>query len=181
MIPVECPRCRLSYPVGPEWAGRHFLCRCGEVVAVPVQLDKLIAWDQREEEGVKHFSGTATYAKQINVDPALIGENKSVYLDLGEVKNLAQVTVNGQDVVTLWKPPFRADITKFVKPGANELRVKVTNLWPNRLIGDAGLPPEQRTTWTAYDTYKKESPLLPSGLIGPVKLIPTVTVPVAAN
>jgi hypothetical protein len=115
-----------------------------------ITLDKLIAWDQHDQEGVKHFSGTATYAKQINIDEKLLGDGKSIYLDLGEVKNLAEVTLNGQDVGILWKPPFRVNVTKFAKPGSNELRVKVTNLWPNRLIGDAGLPPEQRTTWAAY-------------------------------
>jgi hypothetical protein len=107
----------------------------------------------------------------------VLGKGKKLYLELGAVRNLAEVRVNGQDLGILWKPPFRVDVTRAVHTGPNHLEVKVTNLWPNRLIGDAGLPAEQRVTWTAFDAYKKDSPLLPSGLIGPVRLVPTVLAP----
>jgi hypothetical protein len=141
-----------------------------------IQLNKLIPLNEHADEGVKHFSGTATYTRAFDVSGEMLGAGRRVYLDLGLVKNLAEVTVNGKNLATLWKPPFRVDITDAVWPGTNQLDVKVTNLWPNRLIGDAGLPPEQRVTWTAFDAYKKDSPLLPSGLIGPVKLVPTAVV-----
>jgi hypothetical protein len=71
----------------------------------------------------------------------------------------------------LWKPPFRVDVTDYVKPGTNMLEVKVTNLWPNRLIGDADLPETNRVAVTTYNPYRKDSPLLESGLIGPVRLV----------
>jgi hypothetical protein len=140
-----------------------------------VKLDKLTPWNVHEDDGVKHFSGTATYAKRIDIPADLMGEGKRVYLDLGAVKNLAEVTVNGKNLGILWKPPFRVDITSAAKAGANELEVRVTNLWPNRMIGDQSLPKEKRITWSAHEPYKKESPLLTSGLLGPVKLVPTVT------
>jgi hypothetical protein len=142
-----------------------------------IKLDKLIPLNEHADTGVKHFSGMATYTTTANIPADVLGKGKKLYLQLGAVKNLAQVSVNGQNLGTLWKPPFRVDITHAVYPGPNQIEVKVTNLWPNRLIGDAGLPAEQRVTWTAFDAYKKDSPLLPSGLIGPVQLVPTVVAP----
>lgn len=160
---------------------------------------ELVSWTQREEPGIKYFSGTATYVKQLTVPPAFRGDGKRLLLDLGEVREIAQVRVNGQDLGVLWKLPFRVDVTDIVKPGANRVEVRVTNLWPNRLIGDEQLPadfewsnggppkqwPEwllegrprpvkERVTFTTWHHYNKESPLLPSGLLGPVKLRPGV-------
>ena len=85
----------------------------------------------------------------------------------------AEVTVNGQSLGVLWKPPYRIDITEAVKPGANKVRVEVTNVWKNRLIKDALLPIDQRVTWCFYPFYHKEpdAPLMESGLLGPVKVM----------
>jgi hypothetical protein len=93
-----------------------------------------------------------------------------VRLELGEVKNLAEVSLNGRDLGVLWKPPFSVDITDAVQPGQNLLEVRVTNLWPNRLIGDQHLPENERHTWTTWSPYTADSPLLPSGLLGPVRI-----------
>jgi len=84
------------------------------------------------------------------------------------VKNLARVTLNGRDLGVLWKEPFRVEITGVVRPGANHLAIKVTNLWPNRMIGDLSAPPEERVTWASVAPFTATSPLLPSGLLGPV-------------
>ena len=89
-------------------------------------------------------------------------------LDLGEVKNIADVWLNGRHLGILWKPPFRVDIDKVVKPGKNTLKIELTNLWRNRLIGDANLPKEQRRTNTNIEISGK-SPLLKSGLLGAKK------------
>jgi len=89
-------------------------------------------------------------------------------LDLGKVNDIATVRVNGQDLGTLWLPPYRLDITSAVKPGANTLEVEVVNTWNNRLVGDAALPLEQRRTLLTAPTVRKNSPLMPAGLIGPV-------------
>ena len=99
------------------------------------------------------------------------------YLDLGSVKEIAHVFLNGKDLGMLWKPPFRVDVTAALKPGRNRLEVRVTNLWPNRLIGDAALPENQRHTWSTFQPYKAEDPLLPSGLLGPVTLRAMVETP----
>jgi len=93
-----------------------------------------------------------------------------IYLDLGEVKNVAEVRVNGKSLGVLWTKPFRVEITGAVKSGKNELEIDIVNLWPNRLIGDDGLPPEKRLTKTNVREFTKDSKLLSSGLLGPVVL-----------
>src|SRR5439155_9775730 len=105
-----------------------------------VTLDHLASWTTHSDPGVKYFSGTATYMKDFDVPAELPGRDRRIFLDLGAVKNLAEVTLNGTDLGVLWKPPFRAEITGCVKPGGNHLEVKLTNLWPNRMIGDQTLP-----------------------------------------
>ncbi len=136
-----------------------------------VTLDPLISWSDLTDEGVKHFSGTATYLKTFAAPAGSIAKGRPLYLDLGDVKVMAHVTLNGKDLGILWKPPFRVDITDAVKPGDNALEISVVNLWPNRMIGDAGLPESGRFTYSTWQPFKSDTPLLKSGLIGPVKLL----------
>jgi hypothetical protein len=96
---------------------------------------------------------------------------RRLHLDLGKVKNVAQVRLNGKDLGVVWTAPWQVEITDAVKPAGNLLEIDVVNLWPNRLIGDAALPPEKRLTTTNVTAYTKDSPLLPSGLLGPVTLL----------
>jgi hypothetical protein len=140
----------------------------GEVV-----FDTLESWTQRPEEGIKYFSGTASYRKAITLDAARLKKGRRVVLDLGVVSHLAEVFVNEQPLGVLWNAPFRIDITDAAKAGANMVEVRVTNVWKNRLIGDAKLPEAERTTWTAYPFYKNEpdAPLMESGLLGPIRLL----------
>jgi hypothetical protein len=98
---------------------------------------------------------------------------REYFLDLGVVKNLARVSLNGRDLGVVWCSPWRVDVSGAIKPGVNNLTIEVANLWPNRLIGDQSLPPEKRFTWTTLNPYQKNSPLLPSGLLGPVVLLQT--------
>ena len=161
-------------------------------------IDKLVSWPEHSDPGVRYFSGTAKYGTVFAVPAAWRRRQRSLTLDLGDVQVIAEVKVNGKDLGTLWKPPFRLDVTDVIKTGTNELEVKVTNLWPNRLIGDeqypddctpkgtwkaGGIPawpewlqkgqhrPEpRRMTFTTYKHWKKDDALLPSGLIGPVVL-----------
>jgi hypothetical protein len=135
-----------------------------------VTLDKLISWPESEDKGVKYFSGTATYTKTIDAKPEWFGKGKRLWLDLGEVRNLAQVEVNGKPLGIVWHPPFQVDLTDAMKPGSNQLVVKVTNAWVNRLIGDQQPDAATKYTFTVVKPYKADSPLQPSGLIGPVTI-----------
>jgi hypothetical protein len=132
------------------------------------RFERLASWTDRPEEGIKYFSGTATYSTRFAVDPAVRAGTR-LQLDLGQVKNVAEVLVNGQSLGVLWKAPFKIDITDVLKTGENEVEIQVTNLWPNRLIGDKQ-PGAQKIAYAAYDPFKADSPLLPSGLLGPVTL-----------
>jgi hypothetical protein len=133
---------------------------------------ELIDWTKRPEEGIKFYSGKATYRTDFDVAESAVVHGNHVYLDLGELYYLAQVRLNGKALGVLWTKPFRVEITEAMHAGTNQLEVDIVNLWPNRLIGDAKLPPDKRYTTTNVDKfYKGEHPLLPSGLIGPVTLL----------
>ncbi len=132
----------------------------------------LTPWNENTEENIKYFSGTGTYTKSINVTDEQLAEGQKIWLDLGEVKDLAEVIVNGQSIGVIWKKPFRIDITDGLKAGENKLEIKVVNLWKNRLIGDQQ-PGAEKLTFTAAPSYQADSPLNESGLLGPVKLIST--------
>lgn len=133
------------------------------------RFDSLVSWTTRPEPGIRYYSGTATYRKTIAV-PA-ISETQHVWLDLGLVRELASVRVNGQSVGVVWAPPFRVDISGAVHAGENQLEIEVVNFWPNRLIGDAALPPAERLTHTNIAKLTATTPLMPSGLLGPVRLL----------
>jgi hypothetical protein len=123
------------------------------------------------DAGIKYFSGTASYQNTFSLPS--VAKNSRYELDLGEVKNVAEVLVNGQNVGIVWKKPFTIDVTSALKSGANTVEVKVTNLWVNRLIGDAQPGVTQKVTFTTMPFYKADAPLLPSGLMGPVRVMIT--------
>ena len=162
-----------------------------------IQLSKLESLHTHPEAGVKYFSGTANYQKKFNIASSMLNNGKLVFLDLGRVAVIAEVVLNGQNLGTVWKPPYRIDVSKAIKSGENELQVLVTNQWPNRLIGDEQLPAENqygefgangagilklpewyqqgkpkppggRVTFSTWKHFEKDSPLLEAGLIGPV-------------
>ena len=126
-------------------------------------FDKLSSWAENTDTDVKYFSGTATYENSFN----LKAKAKGAYIiDLGDVKNIAEVMVNGKNMGIAWKKPFRLDITGALKAGDNKIQIKVTNLWVNRLIGDSQPGVKTKTTFTTMPFYQANSPLLPSGLFG---------------
>jgi hypothetical protein len=136
------------------------------------EFDSLVSWTERPEPGIKFYSGTATYTKTFEFPPqSPDAKSRTFLLDLGSVRELAEVKVNGQSCGITWTPPFRVDISKAVKPGVNKLEVEVVNFWPNRIIGDASLPKEERLTRTNIRKLTKDTPLMPSGLLGPVKIL----------
>jgi hypothetical protein len=137
-----------------------------------VQLDKLISWGDSADDGVKYFSGTASYTKEVLAPAAWFNPGANLILDLGLVKEIAEVSVNGNAVGgILWKPPYRTDVTSLLKPGKNEIEIKITNLWPNRIIGDQQPNGKKQYAWLDYRPFQADTPLLPSGLLGPVKVV----------
>jgi hypothetical protein len=148
----------------PKWGGPE-----------SAQFDSLVDWTTRPEPGIKFYSGTATYKKTFELPPrtpeAPAMRDQTLYLDLGDVRELAEVKVNGKSCGIVWTPPFRADITGAVKPGENKLEIEVVNFWPNRIIGDANLPPDQHLTKTNIRNLKANTALMESGLLGPVRIL----------
>jgi hypothetical protein len=131
--------------------------------------EQLQSWSLSPVEGVKYFSGAATYSK-IFFLPRQPGKTR-VLLDLGDIREVAEVSLNGKKVGSAWVAPYRLDITKALKPGNNKLEIKVANLWVNRLIGDALPGAAAKYTFTTIPTYRPDAPLRPSGLLGPVTLL----------
>jgi hypothetical protein len=189
----------LAFPGGPwkvsfdpRWGGPE-----------NVTFNGLEDWTRRPEEGIRYYSGKAVYSIEFDVPPALQSEtgkktvsDRAVRIDLGEVQNFARVRINGEEAGILWSPPWSIDVTHALRRKGNHIEVTVTNLWPNRLIGDENLPPNGefgkrgsllrwpdwllkkdpslppgRRTFATWKHFSKDSPLLPSGLLGPVRLL----------
>ncbi len=154
-------------------------------------FDKLISWALSPVDGIRYFSGTATYHKDFSLTKQHLGKDYSLELDLGAVKVIAEVWVNGKNLGVLWKAPFRVNLNSAVHAGNNKLEIRITNLWPNRLIGDDRLPADfdwgqwtlkswpnwllnkskrlsERITFTTWKHWNKDSQLQASGLLGPV-------------
>jgi len=109
-----------------------------------IKMADLVSWTTNSDPGVKYFSGTATYAKDVQAPAGWFRPAGRIFLDLGEVRDIAEVKVNGKSVGMVWAPPYRLDVTGALKPGANHLAIEVTNEWTNRIVGDRLLPPEKR-------------------------------------
>jgi hypothetical protein len=165
------------------------------------KFSSLVDWSKQKDNALKYFAGTAKYEKNITLAAEDLGKGKRVLLDLGELQDIAELEVNGQEAGVLWLPPYKTDITRYLKAGDNTLAVYITNNWANRLIGDEQYPadfewgtdrgdegramkafPEWflknqprpskgRKTFNVWYYYRKDSPLHPAGLLGPVRLV----------
>ena len=150
----------------PKWGGPE-----------SVEFSDLVDWTQRPEDGIKYYSGKATYFKTFQLPEPAVAHDSLLYLDLGELHHLAEVRLNGKDLGVLWTKPFRVDLSEAATAGENKLEIDIINLWPNRLIGDSKLPAEKRvadqrytkTNVTKFD--KGDHALLESGLLGPVTVL----------
>lgn len=177
--------------------------------AATITTDSLFSWPESDNHDIKYFSGTATYSISTDIPKgAFKSEDDRFVLSLGDVKDMASVKVNGLQMPLSWKLPFECDITDAIKPGENKIEIEVTNLWPNRMIGDefepddlewsepliyeyapgspiAGCylnsnpewlqngtqrPSKGRKTVGCFKFFTKDSPLLPSGMFGPVEI-----------
>jgi hypothetical protein len=135
------------------------------------RFETLEDWSKHSEFGIKYYSGIATYRRTFNLPESTQTVATKVFLDLGEVHSMARVRLNGTDLGVVWCAPWRVDVTNDVREKENRLEIEVANLWPNRLIGDKSLPPEQQVSWTTWNPYEPDSSLLPSGLLGPVQVL----------
>jgi alpha-L-rhamnosidase len=143
-----------------------------------LHMDKLTPWTENADLGIKYFSGTATYTKMVDANAAWFKPGAHIFLDLGKVRDIAEVKLNGKPVGIVWAPPYRVDVTGTLKPGANKLEIQVTNEWSNRQIGDRLLPPEKRILSQAATPaggggggFGPPPPLAESGLIGDVSFV----------
>ena len=145
----------------PKWGG-----------PAKAKFPELINWTKRPEEGIKYYSGTAIYTKTFDLDNN--AKSARLFLDLGEVKDVAEVRLNGKKLGVLWCAPWRVEITNAAKQKGNVLQVDVINLWANRVVHDLSLPKEKRIAKThdafRFDMLNANTPLLESGLLGPVKI-----------
>ena len=135
-----------------------------------VNFAGLQSWTENTDPGIRYYSGTATYGARFTLSAGQLASGRTLTLDLGDVREIARVRLNGKDLGIVWQKPFQVSIAGAAKAGANDLEVEVTNFWPNRLIGDQQLPPEKRYTQTNIRKFRADSPLMPSGLLGPVEV-----------
>lgn len=139
-----------------------------------IYSDTLFNWIDRPEDNIKYYSGKAIYRKTFDLLVHKKG-NERLYLDLGNVKHVATVWLNGKNLGILWCAPWQVEITDFVKDSDNVLEIEVVNLWANRVIGDWKLPKEKRFTRThdvfRFDMLRESTPLTNSGLLGPVLIL----------
>ena len=162
-----------------------------------VKFDQLISWSDHTDPHIKYFSGSAVYRKTFHAAPEFFSDNRTAYLDFGRVAVIAEARLNGKQLGTLWKTPFRVAANSALRVGENTLELQVTNLWVNRMIGDEQLPedsvrtpegllkswpqwlldgkpsPTGRQTFATYRVWKNDAPLQASGLLGPVRLYAT--------
>ncbi|PTX91564.1 glycosyl hydrolase [Opitutus sp. ER46] len=191
-LPLDFPPCGSWFVVFRAPAREHPATAAANAVAyVPVQevagpwtvafdpawggpartiFDRLGNWAEHADAGIRFYSGTATYRQTFDLSPG-VAPKAPLALDLGRVRELAEVRLNGRSLGILWAPPFRVDVAGLVRPRGNVLEIDVVNFWPNRLIGDASLPPEQRRTRTNIRRLDAKTPLMESGLLGPVQVL----------
>jgi hypothetical protein len=131
-----------------------------------VVFESLTDWTTSDDDRIKHYSGTAFYTNTFTHESQ--SDHEKVVIDLGKFTAMAKVTVNGHYAGGLWTAPYQLDISDLVREGKNELKIEIVNTWVNRIIGDMQLPEEERNTWLPANPYDAQSPLQPSGLLGPV-------------
>ncbi|MFO8014022.1 MAG: glycosyl hydrolase [Phycisphaerae bacterium] len=163
-LPADPP----VHAVGGPW---HVTFPEGRGAPPAVDLPKLISWTEHPDAGVRHFSGIATYERTVDLPADLFADDRRLLLDLGGVGVTAEVHLNGRRLGIVWRPPYRLDVTGIARPGANRLRMAVANVWANRLIGDRGKSRDQRLTRTCLPDGALPKGLVPSGLMGPVRIV----------
>jgi hypothetical protein len=136
------------------------------------RMDTLRSWSDVEEEGVKYYSGKATYTRDFSVKEEALSKNTEAFVIFDDIQEMARVFVNGNDCGIVWTPPYKANITSWLKPGNNTLKVEVINTWNNRIVGDLKNPDKKQYTKTnAKNKFRENTPLLKSGLMGKAEIV----------
>lgn len=166
-LTVAAPAIVATRPIAGPWTVTFEAKRGAPPSATFPQLTD---WSAHADPGIRYFSGAATYSRTVTVEAGDLASGRRIMLDLGSVRELATVTINGSTVGTAWHAPYRLDVTDKLRSGSNKVEIEVINLWPNRLIGDKQ-PGATPVTYAPQSPYKADSPLLSSGLLGPVNLV----------
>lgn len=161
------PQAKELLQLAGPWTLRFDAAKGGPVK--PVIFNQLEDWSKRPEDDIKNYSGSVVYTTTFKASSLTAGQR--LFLNLGSVKVMAKVKLNGKDMGTVWTAPWQTEVTRALKEGENQLEMEVVNTWVNRLIGDSKLPEQQRKTWSNVNPYKPGSPYDPSGLMGPVRLM----------
>ncbi|MDR1336627.1 MAG: glycoside hydrolase family 2 [Tannerella sp.] len=178
-LEANYPQPEIVAEVTTPWEVRFNPDEIRRGIAGVTVFDKLQDWSTHEDERIKYYSGTALYKNIFTMPKPLSGDagnhffaGQRIYLDLGKVSVMAKVKINGRYVGGVWTPPYRTDdITPFLTEGDNEIEVEVVNTWVNRIIGDLQLPEENRRVIPGAHSWKADSPLQESGLLGPVRIV----------
>jgi hypothetical protein len=136
-----------------------------------VSVERFQSWTEWTIPGIRYFSGTATYHARLHVSREQLSRREQIWIDLGDVREIASVIVNGRKMQTVWRAPFLVRIDQALHHGENGVAIEVTNLWPNRIIGDLQLSATTLYAHTSVRAYRRDSPLLPSGLLDPVRVV----------
>ncbi|MCC6796296.1 MAG: hypothetical protein IT366_14335 [Candidatus Hydrogenedentes bacterium] len=193
MANADFPNYRIVETIDGAWSVTFDPANGGSGEAVT--FDELEDWSLHAEERIRFYSGTAVYAKTIEIPEVVFKERQPLHIDLGRVEAMASVSLNGKDLGIVWKRPFRIAVRDTARPGKNDLLLRVVNLWPNRMIADEHLPPDSerdesgnlkrwpqwmlengksptgRVTFATWRHWTADSPLIPSGLLGPVTIL----------
>jgi len=164
---IATTRSTLATVSGP-WT-LHFPSGLGAPLSIT--LATLAPWSASADSGVKYFSGTASYTRTITAPSSWFRRGRTLLLSLGEVRDMAEVVVNGTTLPLLWKAPFEVDVTRALRPGVNRVEIRVTNEWTNRILGDRAAPESKRVLSPAPPPFGRAPALPTSGLLGPVTII----------
>ncbi|MDR1384152.1 MAG: hypothetical protein LBJ67_09945, partial [Planctomycetaceae bacterium] len=168
-VATNYPEPAVRIPANGAWEVRFESDTIKRGPSETITFTELRDFTQSDDERIKYFSGTAVYTTEITVDGAITG--KKWYLDLGKVGMMAKIKINGQYAGGVWTAPYRVNATPYLKQGKNTVEIEAVNTWVNRIIGDLNLPTNQRKVKPTYNSWKADSPLQPSGLLGPVELL----------
>jgi hypothetical protein len=129
-----------------------------------------VSWSDISHDGIKYYSGSAMYEREFSITNEVLASGKQAFVLFGDVQEMVRVHVNGKDCGIIWTPPYKANITPYLKAGQNKITVQVINAWNNRIVGDLNKPSEKYSNTNLNSKFKANGPLLKSGLMGKAEI-----------